>query len=81
MEFYFELLMMLQIFRYKEFNISLEAMKEEVFGKTFHPRKNYTKFEKNEPKPVEKIKNIENGEKFVEETFIKLLLECLLSHP
>lgn len=59
----------------KEFNISLDAMKEEVFGKTFHPRKNYTKFEKNEPKPVEKIKNIENGEKFVEETFIKLLLE------
>ena len=60
----------------KEFNISLEAMKEEVFGKKINNgNKNYRKFEKNEQKPIEKIKNIENGEKFVEETFIKLLME------
>ena len=60
----------------KEFNISLEAMKEEVFGKKFiHRNKNNKKFEKSEQKPIEKIKNIENGEKFVEETFIKLLME------
>ena len=37
--------------------------------------KNYKKFSKFEQKPIEKIKNIENGEKFVEETFIKLLLD------
>ena len=30
---------------------------------------------KTEQKPIEKIKNIENGEKFVEETFIRLLME------
>ncbi|WP_434796597.1 DNA primase [Terrisporobacter vanillatitrophus] len=60
----------------KEFNISLDAMKEEVFGKSFNKsKKNYKKFEKTEQKPIEKIKNIENGEKFVEETFIKLLME------
>lgn len=60
----------------KEYNISLEAMKEEVFGKKFNnSKKNYKKFEKTEQKPIEKIKNIENGEKFVEETFIKLLME------
>ncbi|MFR5132829.1 MAG: hypothetical protein ACLTDP_09740 [Terrisporobacter sp.] len=34
--------------------------------------KNSSKLNK---KPIEKIKNIENGEKFVEETFIKLLME------
>lgn len=60
----------------KEYNISLEAMKEEVFGKKINnSKKNYKKFEKNEQKPIEKIKNIENGEKFVEETFIRLLME------
>lgn len=60
----------------KEFNISLDAMKEEVFGKSFNKSKNnYKNFEKTEQKPIEKIKNIENGEKFVEETFIKLLIE------
>lgn len=60
----------------KEFNISLDAMKEEVFGKSFNKsKKNYKNFEKTEQKPIEKIKNIENGEKFVEETFIKLLME------
>lgn len=60
----------------KEYNISLEAMKEEVFGKNFNKsKKNYNNFEKTEQKPIEKIKNIENGEKFVEETFIKLLME------
>ncbi|MCC3867024.1 DNA primase [Terrisporobacter mayombei] len=60
----------------KEFNISLDAMKEEVFGKNFNKsKKNYKNFEKTEQKPIEKIKNIENGEKFVEETFIKLLME------
>lgn len=60
----------------KEFNISLDAMKEEVFGKNFNKsKKNYNNFEKTEQKPIEKIKNIENGEKFVEETFIKLLME------
>lgn len=60
----------------KEFNISLEAMKEEVFGKKFNnSKKNYKKFATTEQKPIEKIKNIENGEKFVEETFIKLLME------
>lgn len=60
----------------KEFNISLEAMKEEVFGKNLNnSKKNYKKFIKSEQKPIEKIKNIENGEKFVEETFIKLLME------
>ena len=60
----------------KEFNISLEAMKEEVFGKKYNDRKNnYKKFIKNEQKPIEKIENIKNGEKFVEETFIKLLME------
>ena len=60
----------------KEFNISLEALKEEVFGKNFNNNKNnYKKFQKTEQKPIEKIKNIENGEKFVEETFIKLLME------
>ena len=58
----------------KEFNISLEAMKEEVFGKVYNKRK-FNKSEKYEQKTIEKIKNIENGEKFVEETFIKLLLE------
>ncbi|HBI93849.1 MAG TPA: DNA primase [Terrisporobacter glycolicus] len=60
----------------KEFNISLDAMKEEVFGKNFDKsKKNYKNFKKTEQKPIEKIKNIENGEKFVEETFIKLLME------
>nr|WP_295610349.1 DNA primase [uncultured Terrisporobacter sp.] len=60
----------------KEFNISLEALKEEVFGKNYNNSKNnYKKFFKTEQKPIEKIKNIENGEKFVEETFIKLLME------
>ncbi|MEG1409911.1 MAG: DNA primase [Terrisporobacter sp.] len=59
----------------KEFNISLQAMKEEVFGKVYNNKKNFKKYEKKEQKPIEKIKNIENGEKFVEETFIKLLLE------
>ncbi|SFJ28200.1 DNA primase [Terrisporobacter glycolicus] len=60
----------------KEFNISLGAMKEEVFGKNFDKsKKNYKNFKKTEQKPIEKIKNIENGEKFVEETFIKLLME------
>lgn len=60
----------------KEFNISLEAMKEEVFGKKFNnSKKNYKNFTRTEQKPIEKIKNIENGEKFVEETFIKLLME------
>ena len=50
----------------KEYNISLEAMKEEVFGKNFNnSKKIYKKFEKTEQKPIEKIKNIENGEKFV----------------
>lgn len=58
----------------KEFDISLEALKEEVFGKNYNNSKNnYKKFFKTEQKPIEKIKNIENGEKFVEETFIKLL--------
>ena len=60
----------------KEFDISLEALKEEVFGKNYNNSKNnYKKFFKTEQKPIEKIKNIENGEKFVEETFIKLLME------
>ncbi|MGM9533917.1 MAG: DNA primase, partial [Intestinibacter sp.] len=60
----------------KEYNISLEAMKEEVFGKNYNnSKKNYKKFTKSEQKPIEKIKNIENGEKFVEETFIRLLME------
>ncbi|MCC3864197.1 DNA primase [Terrisporobacter petrolearius] len=60
----------------KEFNISLDAMKEEVFGKNFDKsKKNYKNFKKTEQKSIEKIKNIENGEKFVEETFIKLLME------
>ena len=60
----------------KEFNISLDALKEEVFGKTFNnSKKNYKNFVKTEQKPIEKIKNIENGEKFVEETFIRLLME------
>ena len=60
----------------KEYNISLEALKEEVFGKNYNNNKNnYKKFTKTEPKPIETIKNIENGEKFVEETFIKLLME------
>ncbi len=60
----------------KEFDISLEALKEEVFGKNYNDSKNnYKKFFKTEQKPIEKIKNIENGEKFVEETFIKLLME------
>ncbi|WP_343348478.1 DNA primase [Terrisporobacter petrolearius] len=60
----------------KEFNISLDAMKEEVFGKNFDKsKKSYKNFKKTEQKPIEKIKNIENGEKFVEETFIKLLME------
>ncbi|WP_343339272.1 DNA primase [Terrisporobacter petrolearius] len=60
----------------KEFNISLDAMKEEVFGKNFDKsKKNYKNLKKTEQKPIEKIKNIENGEKFVEETFIKLLME------
>jgi len=60
----------------KEFNISLDAMKEEVFGKSFDKsKKNYKNLKKTEQKPIEKIKNIENGEKFVEETFIKLLME------
>lgn len=60
----------------KEYNISLEAMKEEVFGKNYNnSKKIYKKFTKSEQKPIEKIKNIENGEKFVEETFIKLLME------
>ena len=45
----------------KEYNISLEAMKEEVFGKNYNNNKNnYKKFTKTEPKPIEKIKNIEN---------------------
>ena len=60
----------------KEFDISLEALKEEVFGKNYNNSKNnYKKFFKTEQKPIEKIKNIENGEKFVEETFIRLLME------
>ena len=60
----------------KEYNISLEAMKEEVFGKKINnDNKIYKKFVKTEQKPIEKIKNIENGEKFVEETFIRLLME------
>ena len=60
----------------KEFNISLDALKEEVFGKTFNnSKKSYKNFVKTEQKPIEKIKNIENGEKFVEETFIRLLME------
>jgi len=60
----------------KEFNISLDAMKEEVFGKNFDKsKKNYKNLKKTEQKPIEKIKNNENGEKFVEETFIKLLME------
>lgn len=60
----------------KEFNISLDALKEEVFGKRFNnSKKNYKNFVKTEQKPIEKIKNIENGEKFVEETFIRLLME------
>ena len=51
-------------------------MKEEVFGKNYNnSKKIYKKFTKSEQKPIEKIKNIENGEKFVEETFIKLLME------
>ena len=59
----------------KEYNISFDAMKEEVYGKNYNNKiKNYKKFSKFEQKPIEKIKNIENGEKFVEETFIKLLL-------
>lgn len=60
----------------KEFNISLDALKEEVFGKRFNnSKKSYKNFVKTEQKPIEKIKNIENGEKFVEETFIRLLME------
>lgn len=60
----------------KEYNISFDAMKEEVYGKNYNNKiKNYKKFSKFEQKPIEKIKNIENGEKFVEETFIKLLLD------
>ncbi len=60
----------------KEYNISFDAMKEEVYGKNYKNKiKNYKKFSKFEQKPIEKIKNIENGEKFVEETFIKLLLD------
>ena len=60
----------------KEFNISLDALKEEVFGKRFNnSKKSYKIFVKTEQKPIEKIKNIENGEKFVEETFIRLLME------
>lgn len=59
----------------KEYNIGFDAMKEEVYGKNYNNKiKNYKKFSKFEQKPIEKIKNIENGEKFVEETFIKLLL-------
>lgn len=60
----------------KEYNISFDAMKEEVYGNNYNNKiKNYKKFSKFEQKPIEKIKNIENGEKFVEETFIKLLLD------
>lgn len=60
----------------KEYNIGFDAMKEEVYGKNYNNKiKNYKKFSKFEQKPIEKIKNIENGEKFVEETFIKLLLD------
>ncbi|MDY4737621.1 DNA primase [Terrisporobacter sp.] len=60
----------------KEFNISLDALKEEVFGKRFNnSKKSYKNFVKTEQKTIEKIKNIENGEKFVEETFIRLLME------
>ena len=60
----------------KEFNISLDALKEEVFGTRFNnSKKSYKNFVKTEQKPIEKIKNIENGEKFVEETFIRLLME------
>ncbi|WP_455538346.1 DNA primase [Terrisporobacter sp.] len=60
----------------QKYNISLDALKEEVFGKSFNNKsKNYKNFIKVEQKPIEKIKNIENGEKFVEETFIKLLME------
>ena len=59
----------------KEYNISFDALKEEVYGKTYNNiNKNYKKTSKFEQKPIEKIKNIKNGEKFVEETFIKLLL-------
>ena len=60
----------------KEYNIGFDAMKEEVYGKNYNNKiKNYKKFSKFEQKHIEKIKNIENGEKFVEETFIKLLLD------
>jgi DNA primase len=62
-----------------QIDISVESIKREVYGKSYDKlqSKKYNKFDKNkkEDKVIEKPKTIINGEKFVEENLIKIMIE------
>ncbi|MGL5330654.1 MAG: DNA primase [Peptostreptococcaceae bacterium] len=63
-----------------EIDISIESIKREVYGKNYEKannksNKNFNKYSKKEEVIIEKPKVIINGEKFVEENLIKVLLE------
>ncbi|MGL4914072.1 MAG: DNA primase [Romboutsia sp.] len=60
-----------------QIDISVESIKREIYGKNYNKiqNKNDKYFNKKEEKIIEKPKTITNGEKFVEENLIKIILE------